>query len=127
MLGNSTYAYKEHRLKSTWLKNQDDFFVSQFYYGNDSNGKTTRLGYINSNSFGYTFTPNLRMLGLEYSTSINTRKDLQTEFSEPIPIFLNERAAVKILVNGELIYSEYLEAGNQIINTSIYNRTRNSS
>lgn len=118
LLGNSTYAYKEHRLKSTWLKNQDDFFVSQFYYGNDSNGKTTRLGYINSNSFGYTFTPNLRMLGLEYSTSINTRKDLQTEFSEPIPIFLNERAAVKILVNGELIYSEYLEAGNQIINTT---------
>ena len=118
LLGNSTYAYKEHRLKSTWLKNQDDFFISQFYYGNDSNGKTTRLGYINSNSFGYTFTPNLRMLGLEYSTSINTRKDLQTEFSEPIPIFLNERAAVKILVNGELIYSEYLEAGNQIINTT---------
>lgn len=118
LLGNSTYAYKEHRIKSTWLQNQDNFLISQFYYGNDSNGKTTRLGYINSSSFGYTFTPNLRMLGLEYSTSINTRKDLQTEFSEPIPIFLNERAAVKILVNGELIYSEYFEAGNQIINTT---------
>ena len=118
LLGNSIYSYKEHRLRSTWLQNQNDFFINQFYYGNDSKGKTTRLGYINSGSFGYTFTPNLRMLGLEYSTSINTRKDLQTEFSEPIPIFLNERAAVKILVNGELIYSEYLEAGNQIINTT---------
>lgn len=117
LLGNSIYSYKEHRLRSNWLQNQDNFFINQLYYGNDLKGKTTRLGYINSNSFGYTFTPNLRMLGIEYSTSINTRKDLQTEYSEPINIFLNERAAVKILVNGELIHSEYLEAGNQIINT----------
>lgn len=115
--GNSIYGYKEHRIRTNWILNQDDFFINQIYYGNDIDGKTTKIGYINSNTFGYTFTPNIRMLGLEYSTSINTRKDLQTEFSEPLPIFFNSRAAVKIVVNGELIYSEYLEAGNQIINT----------
>ena len=117
LTGHSIFSHREHRLRSSWILNQDNFFFNQIYYGSDLNGKTTKIGYINSNTFGYTFTPNLRMLGIEYSTSINTRKDLQTEFSEPLPIFLNERAAIKITVNGELIYSEYLEAGNQIIDT----------
>ena len=117
-LSGGTYlAHKEHRIKSNWIKSQDDFYFNQLYYGTDLDGYKIKTGYMTSNSFGYTFTPTFRMLGFEYGTSINTRKDLQTEFSEPLHVFLNQRAAVKITRGSELIYTAYHDAGNQIIST----------
>jgi outer membrane usher protein FimD/PapC/nucleoid-associated protein YgaU len=117
-LSGGTYlAHKEHRIKSSWIQSQDDFYFNQLYYGTDLEGYKVKAGYMTSNSFGYTFTPTFRMLGFEYGTSINTRKDLQTEFSEPMHVFLNQRAAVKITRDQELIYTAYHDAGNQIIST----------
>jgi nucleoid-associated protein YgaU len=117
-LSGGTYlAHKEHRIKSNWIKSQDNFYFNQLYYGTDYKGYKIKAGYITSDSFGYTFTPSFRMLGFEYGTSVNTRKDLQTEFSEPMHVFLNQRAAIKITRGNELVYTAYHEAGNQMIPT----------
>lgn len=115
--GSTNLSYKENRIKSNWIKSKDNFYFNQLHYGTDINGYKIKTGYITSNSFGYAFTKTSRMLGLEYSTSVETRNDLKVEFSEPLNLFLNQRSAIKIKKDDELIYTAYHDAGNQLIST----------
>lgn len=116
--GDTIFAHKEHRIKTSWVQSDGGFFVGNVFYATEKNGLDYKAGYINDTTFGNGFTPSYRMLGIEIGTSLNTRNDLKNNFNQPLNIFLNQRSMIKIKKGNEFIYSGYHEAGNQMIETT---------
>lgn len=59
-----------------------------------------------------------RILGVGAATQFDTRVDRQQLEGTPLPIFVQQRSMVEILIDGRLVSSRVVEAGNQLLDTS---------
>lgn len=76
------------------------------------------LGVVQSG--GSALAAQSRLIGLEAGNEPALRPRADPSQSQPVLVFLNARALVSVLREGELIYSEFLEAGPQSIPTGAF-------
>lgn len=67
---------------------------------------------------GNTLLDRIKILGAGISTQFDTRLDRDQLTGSPLILFLDQRARVDILVNGQVMSSIAYEAGNQALDTS---------
>ena len=70
----------------------------------------------------YTWSPggawvDIDVLGVGFSTSFNTRLDVEQAFGSELVVFLQRRAIVQLFVDGRVRFGSTYEAGNQVIDT----------
>ncbi len=59
-----------------------------------------------------------RIMGVGTATQYDTRADRQRLEGTPLPLFVQQRSIVEILVDGRLVSSQVVEAGNQLLDSS---------
>lgn len=59
-----------------------------------------------------------RIMGVGVASQFDTRIDRQQLGSTPLPVFVQQRSLVEILIDGRLVSSRVVEAGNQLLDTS---------
>lgn len=59
-----------------------------------------------------------RIIGVGAATQFDTRIDRQQLEGTPLPLFVQQRSLVEILIDGRLVSSRVVEAGNQLLDTS---------
>lgn len=67
---------------------------------------------------GNTLLDRLKMVGLGLSSQFSTRLDRDQLMGSPLILFLEQRARVDIMVNGNIMSSLVYDAGNQALDTS---------
>jgi len=90
--------------------------VGNAYWQRDKNGRALRAGYVHS-GLRSNFFSDMPMILVDYSTEFQTRSGYSDSRSNPIFVFLSERATVEVYREGKLIDVANYEAGNQQLNT----------
>lgn len=75
-------------------------------------------GLFRPSASNFRFQNNDRVIGLEMSSSLSTRVDLQNSQGTEIQLYLPTRSRVEILRDGIVLDSNYYELGNQILDTA---------
>jgi len=69
-------------------------------------------------TLGTQFVNNATIFGVTATTSLDRRLDLGTATGTEVILFLPQRAQVEVLRDGRVLSSQFLQAGNQLIDTS---------
>lgn len=69
-------------------------------------------------SLGTQFVNNTAIFGVTATTSLDRRLDLGTATGTEVVLFLPQRAQVEVIRDGRVLSSQFLQAGNQLIDTS---------
>lgn len=97
------------------VENEQNFQIQNFYAQHIARDKIYSSGYI-ANAVS-PFFQTQTILGAGIRTTLDTIKNMDSITSTPLVIFVPQAAQVSIFKNEQLIYSQYLEAGYQRINT----------
>ena len=76
---------------------------------------------LNAGTFGYSpggALNDIDLIGLGFSSSFQTRVDLDEAFSSQLPVYLPRRAVVQILVDDRIYSGASYDAGNQLLDTT---------
>jgi len=90
--------------------------VGNAYWQRDKKGRALRAGYVHS-GLRSNFFSDMPMILVDYSTEFQTRSGYSDSRSNPIFVFLAERATIEVYRDGKLIDVANYEAGNQQLNT----------
>jgi len=82
------------------------------------NGKELAVGLMRPFTGNFRFQDASRMRGLSFSSSLNTRTDLQNSLGTELQLYFPTRSRIEIYRDGVLLGSAYYEAGNQLIDTA---------
>jgi len=84
----------------------------------DKRDREFELGAFRSARGNSLFVNDRRLLGVRLGSSTKTRTDLDNALATPIFIFLERRARVDVLRDGEILDSRFYDAGNHQLNTT---------
>jgi|GEM_PF-1757917 len=84
----------------------------------DKRDREFELGAFRSARGNSVFVNDRRLLGVRLGSSTKTRTDLDNALATPIFIFLERRARVDILRDGEILDSRFYDAGNHQLDTA---------
>lgn len=120
---NNTLAYQNTSLIANLSQNNGishgQYFQFQSLFAQQINlDKIYAGGYIVNPSSPFFQTQTI--LGLGVKTTLDTLKDAELITASTLVIFVPQAAQVNIFKNGQLIFSQFLEAGYQAINTSAF-------
>jgi hypothetical protein len=114
----STVAYRENRIAGVFsYTDEDELTVDTLAFQRDRNGREIIGGLFRTRGRALSFITERDVYGVRYATSVNTRTDLALSRGIPLEVFLPLRARVDIFKDGRLINSEFLEAGNRLLDT----------
>ena len=117
--GVSLFSQQEQRLNATWnIDDEDGLALSRLFWQKDEEDFQYQAGWFNGNNRYLDFIGSTELMGFSYSTSLNTRTDLDSARGTPLQIFLSSRSRVSLLKDGRIVSSAFYDAGNQILNTS---------
>ena len=119
LLGNTIASNGEGGLHAQWwATDTQGAGLQSLHWTRDYRGKAYSVGLFQpANSLSY-FSTNQSIYGIEYRSSDLTRQDISQQQGAPIEVNMPVRGRVEIYRNNQLIHSELLEAGNQLLNTS---------
>ncbi|MCB1692522.1 MAG: CS1-pili formation C-terminal domain-containing protein [Pseudomonadales bacterium] len=119
-IGNSTtLAYKETRLfAQSNITRAEDFTIDTLALQREYRGRQYQAGYFRSNAGNLLFIGQTDFAGVNISSSLDTRQDLDQSSGNDLQVFLESRSRVDIIKDGRLISTAVYETGNQIIDTS---------
>ncbi|WP_444932202.1 TcfC E-set like domain-containing protein [Microbulbifer sp. SSSA002] len=117
--GNTIIGFGEHALRSQWhYLDEQGYQVSNLHWSRDFRGKTYSAGLFQpSGNFGY-FTPAKSLFGFEFRNSHRTRTDLSHRQGALIEVNMPVRGRIEVYRENRLIYTDLLDAGNRVLNTS---------
>ncbi|MDD7804106.1 MAG: TcfC E-set like domain-containing protein [Endozoicomonas sp. (ex Botrylloides leachii)] len=119
--GTSVFAEGENSLYASWDYSKTQHFSLDAFYGQqDFEGVHYRIGLIDSEGFGFSFTSDRTLTGVRVGSSDNTRIDTQFSGGIPLDVFLPVRGRIEVLKNKRLIASYFMEAGSHQLNTSAF-------
>jgi outer membrane usher protein FimD/PapC len=125
-LSNTTvFGYNNSRLlvNSTYTKNivqhtaTDQFQINSFAYGHYNNGVLYQSGMLNTFSSG-NFLLSRSILGMSATNGDVDGAPSKYGISSPLSVYLTTRSQVRVLKNGNLIYSTTLPSGKHDLNTA---------
>ena len=117
--GISLLSWRENSVYGSWDYSKNNQLNVDVLYGQrEFEGLSWQGGMLSSRGFGLNFSYDQRMLGARVATSYLTRTDTELIRGTPINVFLPTRGRVELRRDGKLLTSEFLEAGNQQLNTS---------
>ncbi len=120
LYSNNTLAYKNNSLianisQNNGINDGQHFQIQNLYAEHITRDKIYTAGYIfNATS---PFLQSEVIVGAGMQTTLETVKNAEAIIATPLIIFIPEASPVNIFKNEQLIYSQYLEAGYQRINT----------
>ena len=101
---STTIAFKETRLFTiSNVTKTEDLTIDTLALQREFNGKQIQAGIFRSSPSSTIFIRESDFLGFSYSSSLNTRKDLDQSSGNTIQVFLNSRSRVDILKDDRLI------------------------
>src|SRR5690606_11386126 len=59
-----------------------------------------------------------RIIGVGAASQYDTRLDRQLLEGTPLPLFVQQRSLVEVVIDGRLVSSQVLEPGNQLLDTA---------
>lgn len=118
---NSILAYKNNRANLSFSANSplaggNQWLLNQADIERDQGRHTYAAGLIQTT--GSQFFPNISILGGQFATTLKTMPNALTASATPLIIFINLPSQVSIFKNSQLIYSRFLPAGYQRIDTA---------
>lgn len=114
----TTIAYAENRVFAiTSYTDQDEITVDTLAFQRDRRGREFVAGLFRTRGRGLSFIREHDVYGVRFASSINTRTDLALASGIPLDVFLPLRSRVDIIKDGRLLTTEFLEAGNRILDT----------
>lgn len=114
----STLALRENRIAGVFsYTDADQVAVDTLAFRRDRDGRELVAGLFRTLGSAQSFVGERDVYGVRYASSVNTRTDLAISRGIPLEVFLTQRARVDVLKDGRLINSEFLEAGNRILDT----------
>ncbi|MCX2802168.1 TcfC E-set like domain-containing protein [Microbulbifer thermotolerans] len=119
LYGISMLSFGESSLQSQWAAS--DEYNGQIYQLNwtrDYRGHAWSAGLIQPQGSFSNFLPSPYLYGLEYRSSNNSRTDNRYQQGTSLEINMPVRGRVEIHRDGRLLFSQILEAGNQLLDTS---------
>lgn len=121
LYGRSLLSFQENNIESLWDYDKEKHFgVRTLSFNHDREGFAYGIGLIQNEGFGLTFTPEHHVVGARVGSSLRTLEANGITDSTRLQIFQNVRGRVEVYRDGRLIHSEFLEAGNQLINTNSF-------
>jgi hypothetical protein len=116
----TTLAHRENRLIGiASYTDQDDLTVDRLFAQRDFRGAEYIGGIFRTSGRALTFGGENDLGGIRIASSLVTRTDLAFSRGTPIEVFLSTASRVDIIKDGRLLYSQFYEAGNQILDTSL--------
>jgi hypothetical protein len=114
----STLAVRESRMASTFgYTEENDLTIDKLAFQRDRRGHQVAGGLFRTQGRALSFITERDIYGVRYASSVTTRADLALAQGLPLEVFLPLRARVEVFKDGRLIDSEYLEAGNRLLDT----------
>ncbi len=89
--------------------------VESLSFNRDTGDHEYRMGLFTSRSFA--LVNSVDIMGGRYSSSLNTRLDLDQIAGSPIAVFLPRRSIIQIRRDGRLLSSKAYPAGNQLVDS----------
>ncbi len=115
----TTLSHRENRLIGiTSYTDRDDVTVDRLFAQRDFRGAEYVGGIFRATGRALTFGGENDLGGIRIASSLVTRTDLAFARGTPIEVFLSSSSRVDIIKDGRLLYSQFYEAGNQILDTS---------
>ena len=118
---NSLFAYKNHRINSSYFlatESKPDF--SHFSYLNEGQSSEFEIGYMqNTNHYASLIVPQ-RFYGISWRNHLKHRLDLSSQSGSEVRVFLDIDSKIEVFRRNELLSVQYLEAGNQLLDTEFY-------
>lgn len=119
LFGQSLLSRYNGHINSNWVVGgNQNFKFNQVYGQYDQAGYQSRVGFLNTSNRYFDFVSSQPYLGGSFSTSFNTRKDLDFISTIPIQIYLPTRSRVSIRKDGVVLSSKFYDAGNHNLDTS---------
>ncbi|MCW8449732.1 TcfC E-set like domain-containing protein [Legionella quinlivanii] len=121
LYSNNIFAYGNNSLignisQNNGIDNGQHFQIQSLYAQNISRDKIYTGGYIVNPSSPFFQTQILAGVGVK--TTLETLRNSESITASPLVIFVPQASQVSIFKNEQLIYSQYLPAGYQTINTN---------
>ena len=117
--GISLLSWKESSLYSSWdFSREKQLNVNDLYGQREFEGMSWQGGMLSTRGFGLNFTHDRTLLGGRISTSDFTRTDTDFTRGSPLDVFLPTRGRVELRKDDKLLATEFMEAGNQQVNTT---------
>ncbi|MEW5249321.1 TcfC E-set like domain-containing protein [Microbulbifer sp. 2201CG32-9] len=119
LFGQSILSFGESALYGQWSATDGgDSQVAQLYWGRDYRGRAYSAGLIQPRGDFSSFAASPYLYGVEYLSSNNSRTDDRYRQGTLLDINMPVRGRVEIHRDNRLLYSELLEAGNRLLDTS---------
>ncbi|WP_237057910.1 TcfC E-set like domain-containing protein [Microbulbifer sediminum] len=119
LLGRSILGFGESGLHAQWATgNKRGTELYQLNWARDYRGRAWTVGLLQPQQGFSSFAAAPYLYGVEYRTSYNSRTDNRQQQGAPLEINMPLRGRVEVYRDGRLLYSELLEAGNQLLDTS---------
>ncbi len=116
----TTIAYEENRLVSeASYSDADKLTFDHLYLQRDDQGVEYLGGIFRTSGRAPSFSGAQDIGGIRVASTLNTRTDLAFAYGTPLSVSLASRARVDILKDDRLISSQFYEAGNQMLDTSM--------
>ncbi|MCX2783452.1 TcfC E-set like domain-containing protein [Microbulbifer thermotolerans] len=119
LYGISMLSFGESGLHSQWSANDEsNGKIYQLNWTRDYRGHAWSVGLIQPQGSFSNFLASPYLYGLEYRSSNNSRTDNRYQQGTSLEINMPVRGRVEIHRDGRLLFSQMLEAGNQLLDTS---------
>ncbi|WP_323846710.1 TcfC E-set like domain-containing protein [Microbulbifer magnicolonia] len=119
LFGQSILSFGESGLHSHWsATDEGNGQAYQLNWARDFRGHAWSLGLIQPQGGFSSFLAAPYLYGLEYRSSNNSRIDNRYQQGTPLEINMPVRGRVEIHKDGRLVFSQILEAGNQLLDSS---------
>lgn len=121
VFGRSLVSFREKNIEALWDYDKEQHLgFRSFSLNEDAEGFSYGAGLMQSRGFGLTFSAAQTMIGGRFGSSQRTLLDNGITQSTRLQVFRANRGRVEVLRDGRLIYTEFQEAGNQLINTQSF-------
>ncbi|WP_226662994.1 TcfC E-set like domain-containing protein [Microbulbifer aggregans] len=119
LFGQSILSFGESGLHSQWaVDNLSGSQVYQLHWTRDYQGKSYSLGLIQPQNQYNNISSSPYFYGVEYRSSLNSRTDRVYQQGAQLEVNMPVRGRVELRKDDRLVHSEFIEAGNQLIDTS---------
>lgn len=118
LYGHTIASFGESALHGQWYAGDSGERLYQLHWSRDFRGRAYSAGLLQpTGGFSY-FSPAPYLYGVEYRSSVRSRTDERYRQGTLLEVNMPVRGRVEVHRDGRLLHSEFLEAGNQLLNTS---------
>ena len=118
---NSIFNWNNHRIKSQYgIESEYGSRINALTYHRESRSNELEFGYMqNRNQYSSIIKPN-NFFGLSWRNHLKHRVDLAPQQGSELALFLDSDSKVEVLRGKEVIAVQYLDAGNQLLQTDSF-------